>query len=390
MIGDPAQWQGLTDGSFKGVKFHYSVPSGPAAHGAVSEETQSGRRLQISQRAGVDGGRIRDFGAEPEQYSLDVIFFGPNWQTDFDNFKAVLNQGTAGALVLPTISYSINAFFSKMVEKAQVGDGNAKTIQITWIEDNSADAPDVDVDDYETSKSALTAAIQGVASAVSGNPFLTAVQATNTALSTVRNVVNTVLTLQQGVQNQIKQLQANITGTIALVKQGVESIDSVFGSSANTAATSSVGVGTVDPITGLPYASTANSPAPTSSVLTQPATPSDAVISVQNTSSVAGATAAIDAYVSALLSQRSQLVGLCGARTQDVKSTLTTLINALTVYSTYIQPIAETNILVLQPISLLEILFQSQGSIDGYYDTFRKNPWIDDPLILTVGSVVTI
>lgn len=392
MIGDQAQWIGLTNGSYKGVMFHYATPQGAKAHGATSGQIHSGRRLQVSERAGVDGGRIRDFGGKADQHILDVIFFGPNYIQDWDNFKAILNEGTAGPLILPTETNIVNAFYSDSTEKSQVGEGSSKTIQITWIEDNTP-AADVTVDlgDVASSKSAIDSAIQGVASALSNNPFLQAVQATNTALSTVRNAVNVVLTLQQGVQNQIKQLQANIAGTIALVQQGINSIDSIFGSSTTSATAASTGTTLVDAVTGLPFSSVTDVPAtPTSPLFTPPTDASAVVIPIQNTDSEAGATALINTFVATLQSQQSQMVDLGGARTTDIKISITTLINSLTKYLPFIQPEPSVNIQVLMELSLLEIIFQSQGSIDSYAETYKKNPWIDDPLILPPGSVVTI
>lgn len=392
MIGDQAQWVGLTNGSYKGVTFHYAAPQGAKAHGAMSAQIHSGRRLQVSERPGVDGGRIRDFGAKADQHSLDVIFFGPNYTQDWENFKAILDEGTAGPLILPTETDIVNAFFSDRTEKSQVGGGNSKTIQITWIEDNSPVADiTVDLGDVASAKSAIDSAIQGVASALSNNPFLQAVQATNTALSTVRNAVNVVLTLQQGVQNQIKQLQANIAGTIALVQQGINSIDSIFGSSTTSATAAATGTTLVDAVTGLPFSSVTDaSVAPVSALFTPPTDASTVVIPIQNTDSEAGATALINTFVAALQDQQSQMVDSGGARTTDVKASITVLINSLTKYLPFIQSEPSVNILVKMELSLLEIIFQSQGSIGNYAEIYKNNPWIDDPLILPPGSVVTI
>src|SRR5689334_4882198 len=97
------QWANLTGGSFKNVPFHVAIPSKQTQYGVESEEMSVERRLQFIKRPLVDGSPVRDWGAESEQFTAVVEFFGSKWKADSDAFLAVLDEGTPGPLILPTI-----------------------------------------------------------------------------------------------------------------------------------------------------------------------------------------------------------------------------------------------------------------------------------------------
>lgn len=380
----------MTNGSFNGVTFHYALPSSAKPHGAMSEEIRVARRLQIAERPGVDGAAIRDFGEKARVFSLRVIFLGDTWSADFEAFKAALKSGSPQKLILPTEPEAVNAVFSERTEIVQVGDGNAKITTVTWIEDNS-DVQTVIHETIATSKSLLMGRVQTVGSLLSNNKFLAAVQTVNAELSTTRSVVNAVTTLSNSVQNQIKQLTANINGTLALVEQGIQSIDSAFGTKA--AATASLTPGPiVDPVTGHPYQSVSRSQsaASSASLLTQPALASQVSIPIQNTDTKIGATALIKTFVATLESQHDSLVSLCGTQTTDVQAGIISLVNALNQYASFVQPAPTQTFTTTRPMSLAEALFQVNGSLDTFEQVYQQNPWIDDVLVLPIGSEVII
>jgi len=87
-------WIEITNGSYKGFNFHIANPvKGGDTHGVTNIQQSGGRRLQIIKRPFVDGGRTKDLGREPLQFTMDIIFFGENYLIKLKDFESILNEG---------------------------------------------------------------------------------------------------------------------------------------------------------------------------------------------------------------------------------------------------------------------------------------------------------
>jgi prophage DNA circulation protein len=406
--GAPGEWKNLTDGSFKGFTFHVALPKALGkSHGMVSGEVTSGRRIQQIKRPGVDGASLRDFGADAEIYTAELIFFGSTYAADFENFKAILNQGTSGTLVLPDHPQAVNAAFLHMSEKVNHSGANSKAVTVAWVQDNQTTGPVANpfIPTVSSLKSGLDSMLGAASGLLQSNPLIKAVRAAETGLSSARSLTNAVFTLDQGVRNRIIQLQANLAGTLALITQSSNTVhqDSVAVSQAISPSPSGAGQSAsdrlaqqqalgVDPETGQRIAdfSTPDTLSAAADPLARPELPSEVDVNVNRIQSATGTQLTANQLVKALHANRDELVQKGGSQVSDLGRALT---DAAIAYQSFIA-LAVTSkqsfALVPREMSLLEVLFENGMGLDQLNVVHRQNTWITDPILVPAGSVVTL
>jgi hypothetical protein len=402
----PGEWKSLTNGSFKGVTFHVAIPKVGEGHGMVSEEIASGRRLQQIKRPGVDGAGIRDFGGEPETYSAELVFFGPTYLDDFNRFKAVLKQGTAGTLILPDVKEAKRAFFESMRETADHSAANCKMVHITWLETNEAGGPVANPlrKSLDDSKSALGSALSAASSLLNNNPLIKAVRAAESGLSAARSLTNAVFALDAGVRSRILQLQANIQGTLSLVKSASDLIFadthsspsqflSPSGASQDPASDKAkqIELG-VDPETGQKIVDfrSADTAPQTPDPLAKAPLASEVSVNINGIRSPTGINKMGKELSDALKANRDELLAKGGAQVIDVAHGVTAAANALKDFIAQAATPEQRLVIVPREMSLLEVLFQNSITVDQLRNVHQKNPEISDPIVLPAGTVVAL
>ncbi|MDD5305586.1 MAG: DNA circularization N-terminal domain-containing protein, partial [Elusimicrobia bacterium] len=359
----------VTDGTFKGYTFHIAKPTKAKPHGISSEESHTGRRLQMIERALVDGGPVRDWGRKHIVHTVNVVFIGPHYHREFEAFEKILNEGTAGILVLPNCRRALVAFFQDMDSSVAVEDGESKRVRVTWVEHReggkqiatgTAAAPTID-----DSKGVLDSDVDKAKSFLQDNPLINGIKFLESGLSQVRSATNAVLTLEQGVRNRIKQLAANINGTLDLIKSATKEIKSLFGKDkkfareVNAAATSVKKRLGLDRETGQVLADF-NEPdtvTPPVDPLVKPETESDVEISADNLTSPAAVQVFADQVIAQLEADLTELAEASDGRTDDVTMGVTAALNSFENFIAAVVTIERKTVIVPDDMSLGEVLF---------------------------------
>lgn len=408
------EWKQITNGTYKGFQFHIASPTRQSGQGAVSIDVQTERRLQLIKRAQVDGAKIRDFGSDPRPITLEIIFFGIGYDKKFDQFEKILNEGTAGTLIIPDRKKAMSAYVHKIGETSDHSSGGSKTIRVTWMEETNKDqSPSTSllslptVPSLDEAASALDSSVDDSLSILQDNPFLTAVRGLESGLSTARRAANTVLTLDDAVKNRIQQVAADITGTLALIKSAGSTILHLFGldkSKLNAAvnkAKSEVGqisagatsnIGTVDSETGQRITDFSDPsvlpPAP--DPLAKPPIVPNIGVSPKNLQTPAGVQIFAQKAIAAITASRDSIVSDSGGRADDVGGSITTVINAIKSLAAAVATPSLTQVVVPIEMSLMEVMFQNGVDLNSLNDVHNQNTHVVDPLVVPKGTVINL
>jgi prophage DNA circulation protein len=393
-------WQNLTNGSFDGVPFHAAIPNRSTQYGVESEEMTIERRLQFIKRPLVDGAEIRDWGSDEEVFTASIEFFGVNHAKTAETFLARLRTGQPGLLILPTHPKAVLSYFWKRSRATSHREGNAIRVTVTWAaatvvqsagtgKSSAFDLPQLSID---AGKSKLDADVDNALGILQDNPFLSAVRTFESGLSKIRSTVNAVLTLEQGVRNRIKTIDANILGTLALIKSATDEIQGLFGSVAvSTVARATTSLGT-DSVTGQTVISVSEPdtiPAPIDP-LAPPAVPTTISIPTANLDTGSGVTAFAAAVKAELASDREELAEKSVGRTEDVSRALTAVLVSLAEYVAAVATEQPTSYLVPIDMSLAEALFHNGVDLAELREILRANPQVDDPFLVAKGTVLVL
>lgn len=389
-------WKNLTDGSFKGFRFHTSKPKkGGDVHGISSQKTTKARRLQIVKKPRVDGGGINDFGADPDTIEVDIIFFGADYLKKYEEFLSLCSDGKPGILVVPVRSRAVVAYFQQVTETTEVGSGGTIRASVSFVEDTTIDP--VELETASTSvvpnslqkASALSEKLDAAKKILNSNPLIDAVRFAESGISTVRRYANTVIQLDQNIRNRITSVTNEINGTIDLVKGAV----SIFKkdkvpSTANTG-------NLIDPETGqevVPF-DQVDEPTEADDILDQPdPTP----ITSENTPELSDSNLVSNAGIEVFTTKASELVKaqreemalLGGGKTDDISKSLTQVIIALDDFRASIATKAGTPVLVPNDLSIVEIMFHNGIDLNDLSRVISNNRHVSDPLAVDAGTVV--
>ena len=391
----------FTDGYFKGFRFHVAVPTASAPHGVTSLEKTTERKLQVIERALVDGSDVHDFGRKGIQYSAEIVFFGKNFQNDFYQFESVLNQGTPGKLVLPHNPKSVWATFQKMTEKLSAQDGEAITVSVTWLEASSKPASNINSTGLTSNEIQLNTATEtlekisasadNLVSSLS-NPLVNTIQgAINTAIS-IKSTVNNVIGLAETTKAQITALVKSVTSQVDLLKALANRVMNLIRGKTSSGQDQSLTNGNVsygiDKETGATI--TSFSQETTSTVVQSPLTASIASVAlpVPTVETEAGAELELSKVIDQLNASKADLESLSQGRTPDISAAITDLVNNLTALMVNVAPSKLTAYVVNIPMSLNEVLFFNGISVDRCDDIYKNNTHIKDVLLIDAGEVV--
>lgn len=429
------KWVNLVDGIYKGFRFHVAIPGSaapagdpnagaPEYHGITREQSTLKARNQVIVRPGVNGAEIVNFGNDPEEYTVDVVFFGDNWQSLYDQFKTVLVDPQPGTLTLPTQSKAVNAAFSNMTALAQVGDGGAKMCTVTWVQNGTVDqsagnpipGPGQSLGALATAAAAVTSALVSAQAAVqsgvnaanstiAASGVLAAIGAAQAGLNTVARFSNIAQSLTQGIQNRIQQIKSNLKNTLALGPAMVASINSLLGiSNQNTAGitgaatqastsgtTAAQTTPTIDPETGqliVPNTQAAVAAAP--NPLQAPDLPANTGITIGDLTSDVAKKALLAQIVGVLQDQSAELNGYVNGAASDIQDSMGPVVNALQNFVNAAVSSSTQTLMTTSELSLSEIMFYNGIGLSQLLVIHQQNPQILDPFVVPVGTVVNL
>lgn len=240
----------VTDASFKGFTFHVAIPNANVQMGVQSQEVLEERRLQISEKPAVDGAELEDFGAKHRTFNVTVIFFGPDYRPSLKKFREILNQGTAGTLILPDLDEAVQARYQRSGRTSTASDGSSTLMNITFLEDKAPVAKDAAQLEREASAGAKAlvqagkladaqGSVQGIcskitqyANGVSGrlgqNSFLRAIAQAESAVVDITTAANSVANISRNARLQMTSLQNRLDLELDSLKGSVAGVLDFF------------------------------------------------------------------------------------------------------------------------------------------------------------------
>lgn len=395
-------WQNLTNGSFNDVPFHVAIPNRKSQFGVESEEMTIERRLQFIKRPMVDGAAVRDWGADPEVFTASLEFFGINHARTAELFLQSLNKGTPATLILPTIPKAVLAYFWKRSRTTRHQEGNTIRVTVTWVAATEIEAPgngkasglENITPSVIEAKASLDKDVPNALGLLQDNEFLKASRDFEHGLSQARSVVNKVLTLEEGALGRIISIDANIRGTLLLIKSATDQIQALFSPSAATvvasrSSSSTLGTNAVTGQTIVDFSSP-DEAAPTPNPLAAPAVPLTIAIPTNNLATTAGVAAFGDTVAESLNANRDNLNADSAGRTEDVSRALTVVLNSLATFVQAVVGNAPSPFTLLVDMSLGEALFINGIDQSELRRIHKANSHVEDPFFIPRGTVLLL
>lgn len=391
------EWESLTDGSYKGIRFHCSKPSKTGGvHGVTSQKTSLERRLQLIKYPAKDGAKISDFGADSDIIEFDILFFGIDYLKKYDEFLKVANNGEPGILVCPVRPRAVVAFFQKKSDVVEVGSGGTIKVSFTFIEDTTIDpneltSPTVSsiVSSADKAKS-LGEKIADAKKVLNNNPLIGAVREIQSGISTVRRYAGAVIALDQNIRNRILSVTDEINGTLDLLNDAVAVFQKEKKSTTNPQ-------NFIDSDTGLEVVPFDQEE--TEVLVLDPLVPvaassinSDTVpeLSINNLNSNAGLEVFSSKSNEILKEKRDEISTLGGGETEDVTKSLSRVVLAVDEFKNSVTIKTGSPVVVPRDLCMMEIMFFNDVPMDKLKETISNNRHIDDVLLVPAGSVVYI
>lgn len=392
----------ITDGTFKGFKFHVATPKN-VNFGMTSQEVTDERRLQVSERALVNGGDVEDFGAKPRPLSAEVIFFGEDYQTQLKEFMRVLNEGTTGVLILPDLDEAVRAKFQKSVRRTSTD--TSTVLSVSWIEDrseviNATDAasaiqaqaalqggnPAQAIPTIQEQAAKATAKANSALDKLNNNSFVKALQEAEKSVTNTRVAINSALNIPRVARQNIISTVGRINGEINGLKSAINGLLNfsdllVIGLSFTNPTRVNSGLGRVD---------FAEVEAP---VTTQVVGNSQVVTTPQDNKeygSFKEASQEISQIADTLAELDTELEESTGGNTEDFSAESVALLNTVKdlLFILEERPTAQVFSSINQ--SLMEICHNNGLPVDDMERVYRLNTNIQDPLDIPAFTVINI
>ncbi len=390
------QWKELTDGSFKGYTFHVAIPKRGGSRGAVSIQTDMERRLQIIERAGVDGSDINDFGRKSEVIAAELVFHGDGYAEELAKFKQICNQGTAGLLIMPDRPDAIMAKYHKANFKSELGSGRTAIVSVVWIEDQAsatkyeatAGPVNQSSEDFGTVSAKTVSAIDQAKNVISENTFLKAIESVETGISTARSTVNNALKISGEARGSILGVKERIEGNLDSIKSTIQRvqdfINSIRGSSTSSVSQAEeVSNGTVIS----DYTEPDDLPVPTDPLAKPPATDEGVVVPEVIQSEAVGENA-LSGIADSVKDDRDSLVDQSEGKVDDVAQALTQVVNLTKTLAKSIATKPTITVVVPYQMSLVEVMFHNDVYWDELLRVSRANTHLADTLCIPKDEVV--
>lgn len=394
-------WESLTDGYYKGIKFHCSIPSKKnGVHGITSQKRSYERRLQLVKYPAKDGVKVRDFGGDSDVIEFDIIFSGSDYLKKYDDFFQTINDGQAGILICPLRPSAVVAYFHKISDTAEVGSGGTIRVSVSFVEDTTIDPNEIapanvsKITSITDKASSLSEKIASAKKALNNNPLIDAVRELQSGISSVRRFANTVISLDQNIRNRIVSISSEINGTLDLIGDAVK----VFKKDKSGVSNPS---NVIDPETGLEVVPFDQEDTDKDDIelnvgegkipLEQtPATSDDPnkELSANNLNSNAGLEVFSTKANDILKDQRNEISSLGGGKTEDIVKSLTQVVLAVDEFKKSISVDVGIPVVVPNNLSMIEVMFYNDVPIEDLEKVISRNRHIEDVLNIPQGAVV--
>lgn len=399
------EWN-ITNGIFKNFTFHLANPGKGTNSGITMMDVNNERRLQISERALIDGADVEDFGKKARTFSAEVIFFGDDYQIQLKAFEKILDEGTTGILILPDVDQAINAKYQKHTRKTSATEGGCTILSVSWIEDRTSVVSETTATAAEQARAALASgniaesaptiqeqssdALQKANSTLANlksNSLLNSLQSAENSVTNTRVTLNTALNLprnqRQGILSSIGQLTSGITD----MKSGLAGLQTFaslleFGLTvaAPTRINSSLGASdfaSVDtPVTTTVIGGTTKV-VQTNNAVTTISSFEQAVVMLKKTLKI------VTDSSSALEVQTS-------GNTSVVSSSAISLVNSVKDLIKIIDIKSTKNVLTTSTTSLLEICFNNGLTVSDVNTVYKMNTFLSDILYVPAFTVINL
>jgi prophage DNA circulation protein len=398
----------ITAGIYKGVAFHTATAMG-LPFGVTDQSEDVERRLQVSEKALIDGADVEDFGRKARTYSATVVFFStpnaPDYLPYLKQFEDILNDGKSGILILPDVENAIWAKFQKSSRKSSAADGSSTSMTVSWIEDNTtavlpsqyqaiANANKAIQEKNNTpalptifDQAALVAANAAKAtSTLSLNSSIAALTAAQSAivntLTSINNVLNVGRNARQSILNAVQTAKTDLAAVQGIAAGITTLADALsLGLSAAAPTRYNTGVGAIDFVAPDVVSTTVVAGVSTIQVTTPP---------VQQIGSFPEGVEALQIKVAALQANRASIESKTQGATNDFTASSITLENSMIDLIAIMKTSASRTVMTQTETSLLEVLFQNSLSIDMLESVHELNPDLDDILDIPPYTVLNI
>jgi len=395
----------ITNGSFKGIGFHVAIPKADSQFGIIDQDVNTERRLQISERPGVDGADVEDFGQKPRTFSATVVFFGGDYQASLKSLERILNEGTSGTLILPDLDEAVNAKFQRESRRTNSNDGYTTTLSLSWIEDRSQIITASSISDAQAAQAALQGgntqdALGTVLSqsskaneqankalaALSLNKFLNKLSSAENAIVNARVTINSFNNLPKNQRQEILSLVGRVNGEITGLQAAINGLgnysDSLnLGLSQTNPSRVNTGVGAVDYRSVDKVSTSVVSGSERVLVKTAVTRPVQSFQEAENL---------LQSSVESLSETKNLLETKTQGATSDFSTEVVTLVNLTKDLIFIIQDKPTKQVLTTAQTTLLETCFYNQIPVSDIDRIYKLNRHLDDILNIPRLTVINL
>jgi hypothetical protein len=156
-----------------------------------------GRRLAVYEYPYVDGQALQDLGRKGERFTMNIKFFGNNYQILFKNFIEVVTRNNGKGTLNHPVRGSFPARFLEWEFVHRCEEWNAVTIRATFLEDNTGTINNLNI--FDSINSTLRNSLQVV----------------STVSSTITTALSSAVALKNLPASILTSLNSGLSSTIS-------------------------------------------------------------------------------------------------------------------------------------------------------------------------------
>lgn len=175
-----------------------SIGQAPGQLTAMESINDSGgRRLAVYEYPYVDGQALQDLGRKGERFTMNIKFFGNNYQILFKSFIEIVTRNNGKGTLNHPVRGSIPARFLEWEFVHRCEEWNAVTIRATFLEDNTGTIDNLNI--FDSINSTLRNTLQVV----------------STVSSTISTALSTAVALKSLPASVLTSLNTGLTSTLS-------------------------------------------------------------------------------------------------------------------------------------------------------------------------------
>lgn len=380
------EWYNLTNGSFGDYKFHIAEPKGDKTYGVSSISWKLSRRLQRSRKPLVDGASIRDLGGNELDIGFEILFFGKKYLENYLEFEKAMTTGKPETLVIPIYPRGIQCYFANADVKSHVEEHNTLLVSVYFAQDEITDQSGVYATTKKLTREELASLIRQKASDLSDtvgvNPFVEAIRAAESGLSTVRRFSSRVLNIEESIRNRIAAVTQNLNDTLSLLDDAVRLIEKREDDVSSQF--SSGFLGSEDDRSIVQFSDATESPVDAEDEIEESSASSE---ELNLSNSVAIATT-LNSIKESIVSDSQTLTKDSEGNTDEVLLGGKELAGLIVEYAEYFSSPLLKTLVITRKTSLIEVMFKNGVEVNDLEAVHQNNMHIEDTVVLGPGEVV--